>query len=66
MEEAKFGLGAPEGVQGEARDPPHSLSLSSPLMGASSWSLKPRVWIDLVLSEVRKLVSLHLSSRWGS
>ena len=28
MEEAKFGLGAPEGVQGKARDPPHSLSLS--------------------------------------
>ena len=28
MEEAKFGLGVPEGVQGEERDPPHSLSLS--------------------------------------
>jgi hypothetical protein len=29
VEEAKFGLSTPEGVQGEVRDSPHSLSLKS-------------------------------------
>ena len=32
MEEAKFGLGAPEGVQGKVRGPSHSLSLSQVLL----------------------------------
>ena len=45
MEEAKFGVGSPEGVQGEAKDPPHSLSLSNPLKETSSSSLRPYVWV---------------------